>query len=132
MDRDNSMVDGQSTGLFGRYSKEVQVSYIRSTSNPEGLYIWHDMSGPVFIVSGRIRREHKLPVEAFEGIMRRWGRDPFLYDDDGAGFKGATMTLNKRNWKWQLNYPGWKKPVECYQVTWEHVARNVLRRRRRK
>lgn len=107
------------------------MSYIRSTSNPEGLYIWHDVNGPVIVTTQT--RDGRLPLEVFEGIMRRWGRDPFLYvyDDEGLTFKGATMKVNKRNWKWQLNYTGWEKPVECYQVTWEHVARNVLRRRRK-
>jgi len=44
------------------------MSYIRCTSNPENLYVWHDIDGNVYWSTGGDM--NPMPADIFEGLMR--------------------------------------------------------------
>ena len=97
------------------------MSYIRSTSNPEGLYIFGSHSGQIELVVGE-NLMPSMPRHVFEGVLRRW----FINEDDAA-YRGAMM-------RWRLDpnigeqvalsYNRWEnhQVVEAYPVTWMYIC----------
>lgn len=57
------------------------MSYIRCLSNPEGLYIWGDISGDVIItVAGDEFEVHRqIPIELWDKLLETWTGN--WYDD---------------------------------------------------
>lgn len=57
------------------------MSYIRCLSNPEGLYIWGDISGDVIItVAGDEFEVHRqMPIELWDKLLETWTGN--WYDD---------------------------------------------------
>ena len=69
------------------------MSYIRSTSNPEGLYIWGGARGRITIchnvhkpLASRTNGSFEIPCHIFHGLCRKWA-EAF---DERATYRGAT------------------------------------------
>lgn len=94
------------------------MSYIRSTSNPEGLYIWGERGGRVQIAVGNDLLS--IPRHVFRGLLKRW-RNADL--DDVTQYRGASMRVTK-DFRFELRYDGWKKgkKITAYEVTWAYIA----------
>jgi len=97
------------------------MSYIRSLSNPEGLYIFGDGRNIELIVK---KEPIKLmPPQIFKSLMLKWLDNDF--DDDELDFEGAKLKVEKRNenFKWILSYADWQ--IEMWEVTLFYVATSV-------
>lgn len=100
------------------------MSYIRSTSNPENLYIWGD-GKTTFFSKGRKDGPtpvYHMPRNVFHGLIRKWHRQ---YHDTtrhkGAEVKEVWIKDNGVNeLKVQLSYDDWS--ITMWAVTWEYIA----------
>lgn len=97
------------------------MSYIRSGSNPEKLYIWGDENNVVHIRDGSID-ENTIPSNIFHGLIRRWhnnfGEDTFY---KMASVKEVWILENGINSpKVELSYNGWV--YNMYYSTWCCIA----------
>lgn len=96
------------------------MSYIRSGSNPECLYIFGSKSG-LEIYGGDARKGenyfHLIPQETWNGLCRQFVE---FYDD--AIFKGASITEEKvgDHFKHILRYEDWS--IEMWEVTWYYIV----------
>jgi hypothetical protein len=107
------------------------MSYIRTLSNPEGLYIWGTSSkerGECVSIAAKGKELVAMPRNVFRKLLLLW-HDIYcngLPDDDAVNtekrvvFEGATLTLND-NWCWDLNYPTWPEPISMYEVTLMYI-----------
>ena len=98
------------------------MSYIRSLSNPEGLYIFGNLQGTVEIYhDGPISKT--MPLEIFEGLCKAY------FDNFGecTEYEGASIGEEKRDghFKYVLRYENWE--VEMWFVTWSYIARRFDR-----
>lgn len=119
------------------------MSYIRALSNPEGLYIYHDIGGYIAIYGARspsrkpTRREEamtrlrdpkvlppmKAPVRDFNAILRAFWTGAVGYGGTGRIRRGCLTLSETRNYKVRLSRRGgcgWS--IEMYLVTMEHIA----------
>lgn len=100
------------------------MSYIRSGSNPEKLYIWGDGVN-TYIAEGA--KENKvMPRSVFHGLIRKWLRNGW----EDCVFKGASVKEvwrkmgNKNELQIELSYNGWK--VYMWLVTWVYITHTNL------
>ncbi len=129
------------------------MSYIRSGSNPEALYVFKTFGGQVEFcgLPGENGEPHRMdeslyiPVHIFEGVMLR-----FLETREPVRCRGATLfwlgqaqlglpeldftkpTIHHPDlYKWRLMYPEKWGPdgVNAWQVTWCYIGQNIQRRR---
>ncbi len=113
------------------------MSYIRSLSNPESLYIWADKNGRVTISAGDPSSAGLLsmPRHVFETILARWEE---RYHPDEIKYKGARI---REVWdpsgggpRQEFTYAGW--PAGTRVVMWDvtacYLARGCAERRRKK
>jgi hypothetical protein len=97
------------------------MSYIRSLSNPEALYVWADISGPVtFCVGNACKGEevtlHSMPLEVFKrlGVLFwDWG-----WMDEPIEYKGGFIRETS-DFRLELGYKDWSTVL--WQVTVEHL-----------
>lgn len=97
------------------------MSYIRSGSNPESLYIHGDKEGTVHISMGT-DHTRKIPRNVFHGLIRKYHK---MFNED-VSFKGASLTERwvkcdgRNECKTVLAYDDW----ECimWGVTWDYIA----------
>ncbi|MCK4784692.1 MAG: hypothetical protein KAV87_13150 [Desulfobacteraceae bacterium] len=82
------------------------MSYIRAGSNPEGLYIWGDVSGDAIIAQGQ-GPWRTMPNEIWDALLEAWAIN--CYEDvalirvlDGEVHE-VSLTLNKER-KFCINY----------------------------
>jgi hypothetical protein len=100
------------------------MSYIRSLSNPEKLYIWSDGVN-VHIAEG-VKENKIMPRSIFHGLVRKWLRNRW----EDCTFKDASVKevwLNKGNkseLRIELSYDGWK--VYMWPVTWVYITHTNL------
>lgn len=110
------------------------MSYIRSTSNPEGLYIWGDDKN-VNIVFGKELIKY-IPIKIFDGLLNKYNKSC----GNGVKFKGASIKetfisdgkkqtklqkafgVQSGNFKMRLSYGDWHK--DMWKVTWEYIAQH--------
>lgn len=119
------------------------MSYIRGLSNPEGLYIWGEGDGTVYICHNLIspfsssRHEHgeqlQVPRALFEEVCCRWAERRFTNRgsaEDGIRRSGLSVreesTKRDLNWKIRFEYEG--RFFYMWQVTWDYIVRGVLER----
>lgn len=57
------------------------MSYIRSLSNPEGLYIWGDTNGEAIILSGEPSIFRSMPNKLWDKLLETWTKN---WHDDVA------------------------------------------------
>ena len=86
------------------------MSYIRSTSNPEGLYIWGDQK-EVTIVKG------------FNGLIKKYHKN---FSD--CKFKEAEIKEIKsgKNFKMCLSFNNWK--CIMWNVTWDYIVLSNIKK----
>lgn len=120
------------------------MSYIRSLSNPEGLYIIASISKKAeFFLPNKVEALH-MPLEVFEGLLKKYvsqecepasseGNEIYLHE--GASLKflappeqvAAYGRSSGADWKWFLHYEGWEQPIEMWEVTLDSIAQDVRR-----
>ena len=100
------------------------MSYIRSTSNPEALYIWSEANGDcVFLMGTEI--VGKMPREVFDGLIKLYVEEGDIeythYKDakveeliDGTEWDGNTRLATR------LSYKDWH--IDMWAVTWYYIA----------
>ena len=103
------------------------MSYIRSASNPEGLYIWSD--GDMVTVM----KEHliigEIPTDIFNGLIKKYIRG----NQCDCSFKKAKIEdvfslINGVNTpQMRLSYAGWQ--VDMWAVTWYYIAKSNYKRK---
>jgi hypothetical protein len=93
------------------------MSYIRSTSNPESLYIWGDLDNNAYVVMGP-ETIGKMPTHVLNGLIRKYHRN---YCED-TKYKGAEIkeTCIDGKFKMQLSYKEWQ--CVMWRVTWDYIA----------
>jgi hypothetical protein len=116
------------------------MSYIRSGSNPEQLYIWGDGTN-VFVVKGPIK-VGSIPKEILHEIIRKYdssGHDGNI-EHEGAELKEVWVDSNEKellpnlkehtgydrpfNCKLRLSYNGWY--INMWYVTWFYIVSTNL------
>jgi len=91
------------------------MSYIRSISNPEGLYIWGGTQGIEISVGSDPLLT--IPRHIFRGVLKRWYR----YGEN-VSYRGARMSQTP-DFKYQLEYKDWEgRSVKAYDVTWTYIV----------
>lgn len=111
------------------------MSYIRSTSNPEALYIWGDKEKIAHISMGSSPPWY-MPTSVLNGLIRKFNRqygNGFDLDiDEVLSYRKASLMLVKHGYDFKvcLAYNGMVhgKMVEwkCFMwvVTWMYIAKN--------
>lgn len=100
------------------------MSYIRSGSNPEKLYIWGNGVN-VFISKGH-EETKVIPKNIFHGLIRKWFRNEW----EDSSFKGASVKEvlgeinNEKQHQIELSYSGWS--IYMWLVTWVYITHTNL------
>ena len=98
------------------------MSYIRSISNPEGLYIVGTGENVEIHLGRKSAEPYKtlyIPTKVFKGLIKKFAReDP----DDYCKYEGALIEFVKigNDFKWRLVYDDWE--VYMWEVTWEYIV----------
>ena len=115
------------------------MSYIRSTSNPEKLYVWGDVDGYTYFALGCILKaiywQRKIPNDVWEKFLEWWRieeAEELWYCDDGFTFcyKDVRLTvLNydpKHDYKVYFHYKDSEREwdMELWPVTWYYMMPN--------
>ena len=93
------------------------MSYIRTTSNPERLYIWANAES-VFIQMGW-NEIGSMPEHIFNGLIKKYIKNS--YDD--TKYKGAEIKEARDeagNFKMELSFGDWN--CLMWRVTWDYIA----------
>ena len=100
------------------------MSYIRSTSNPEGLYIWSN--GKMTYISAGTNLNLTVPSDIWDRFLEKClGLD--YWDDDKREYDGMTAEEILPG-KIFISYPSWESPVEMYYTTWHYILHSNRRR----
>lgn len=119
------------------------MSYIRCLSNPEDLYIITLQNGNTqfFLKDGE---SVFMPDQVFSELLRKFVRQDCerhsiegheVYKQEKATLKFLATpeqiaTYGKasgKDWKWFLEYEGWEKPIEMWEVTLHYIASSFER-----
>lgn len=96
------------------------MSYIRSLSNPEGLYVWScdEATHVWFTENGDYNRDMVIPQKTFDHILKRYNKG-----HTEIKFRGARLreVLDNEGQKIVLSYKG--REVHMWLVTWDYIAR---------
>jgi hypothetical protein len=92
------------------------MSYIRCASNPEGLYIWHDVDGTIHWTDCN-GENARLPVKSFNGLIRKYERNyhqvPCEYEEikleDVNVLTESKLSAFLRGLKYTISEPHWTK-----------------------
>jgi hypothetical protein len=89
------------------------MSYIRSTSNPEKLYIY-GCGNHVHITTSMM-----VPEKIFRHLMRKLKKSPWM---DSISHKGFKVYEDQRTFKWRMSYKN--RHVDLYEVTLRYILDN--------
>ena len=100
------------------------MSYIRSLSNPEGLYIWGETRDVMIACNGEL---YSMPTDVFHQLLGRWkrymGTRPVKYMggrlEEVKVRKGAN-NKDSYDYKWRLSYNDWH--IDMWTVTLHYIA----------
>lgn len=93
------------------------MSYIRCTSNPEGLYIWSN--GETVIVQMGSIDIGKIPTNIFNGLIKKYiGNYNYDVKYNGAEIKEIQDGIG--NFKMELSYDNWS--CLMWRVTWDYIV----------
>ncbi len=114
------------------------MSYIRSGSNPEHLYIWGEINNKTTISNAQ-NECFTVPTKDWERLIAKWGREHF-YAEEKKGIKIGTLLLReewthgepiidkklnpklgKTECKWILYFKG-KKVCEMWTTTMWYIS----------
>ena len=92
------------------------MSYIRSISNPEGLYIVGTGENVEIYVKTDVVKY--IPGDIFDGLIKKY-IDNFYEDCE---YKGASIQYVKRgkDFKIEFSYSDWK--IYMWDVTWNYIV----------
>lgn len=101
------------------------MSYIRSGSNPEKLYVWGDRKN-VYWTGGGLPYDDfmVMSLKDFDSLMREADREGDWYD--GISFNNGTLSVHEE-FKTLLLYKRWR--LEMYDVTFEYILNDWNKRR---
>jgi len=124
------------------------MSYIRSTSNPEGLYVYHDVNGHIYFNCSK-----SIPANIFYRFIREIGnkyhgsfnmdyklgqlevKEIFYPSKKKIPEAFKVLGMKPGNYKMTLYWKG-KEIARMWVVTWQYIAnnafRNILRRDKKK
>ena len=91
------------------------MSYIRSISNPEELYIWSN--GDIVTIMMGSKTIGNIPVSVFNGLIKRWIERCF---EDCTYNKASINSDNNKDCKVELKYKDIN--ISMYYVTWYFIA----------
>ena len=100
------------------------MSYIRSTSNPEGMYIWSN--GKTTHISVGTRPSLLVPHEVWNGFLEKCLLLEY-WEDEEREYKGLAAKEILPG-KIFISYPSWESPVEMYYTTWYYILHSNARR----
>jgi hypothetical protein len=116
------------------------MSYIRSGSNPEKLYIWGDSENAVIAEGNKAMWD--IPVNIFNSLIRKFHRrfheypcqykdaqveEVWVYDGDIEVIDDGTDPILRRSeCKVKLSYNG--HSVIMWDVTWEYIVYSNIER----
>lgn len=102
------------------------MSYIRCLNNPEGLYIWWDVSQQIAIVEGASPIKW-APLKEFHALCRKFHKHHNDVDID-TGLHHLMLRETDNYAKYMLTYTGdrveWS--IVMWQVTWHYIVNNVM------
>jgi len=93
------------------------MAYIRSTNNPEALYIWADEK-TVFVQMGS-QEIGSLPVSTFNGLIKRYVKN-YCEDTKYGDAEIREIQDADGNFKMQLSYKEWG--CLMWGVTWDYIV----------
>ena len=120
------------------------MSYIRSGSNPENLYIWGDKED-VYISIGGETELKKVPIKTFNGLLKKYHKNfhevPCVFKslkieevwvkvDDKQNILGEIdddekiVDFLKTEIRMKLSYDNWF--IYMWFVTWEYIVYSKL------
>ena len=88
------------------------MSYIRSGSNPEGLYIWGD-GETAYIVAGTTSIGN-MPSKILNNLIKKYKNN----QGEECEYKGASIKEDFN--KMKLSYNDWS--FTMYYVTWHYIV----------
>lgn len=91
------------------------MSYIRSLSNPEGLYIISTGDSINIMVAGR-KTSYYLPIEEFHSVLKQYLAD----QGDEEKYTSGDTTLMLRRWKWVLKHGDFR--ITMFESTLWYLA----------
>lgn len=108
------------------------MSYIRSTSNHEGLYVWGD--GHLVNFHGGLKildseRELTAPADVFHKAALAWDGDFEEGPVDVKGFEVVRVVaeyLGHNEHLIRVSFRG--KKIYIFDVTWSYLVNNILQR----
>lgn len=99
------------------------MSYIRSTNNPEALYIWGDEK-TAYIQMG-YTEIGSMPISVLNGLIKRYIKNHHE-DSRYGGAKICEVQDVDGNFKMQLSYDNWN--CLMWGVTWDYIAMSNIGR----
>ena len=99
------------------------MSYIRSTNNPEALYIWGS-ENTVYIEMGQTR-VGSMPRTVLDGLIKRYIKNDHT-DSRYADGEIREVQDADGNFKIQLSYREWS--CLMWGVTWDYIAMSNISR----
>ena len=100
---------------------EELVSFIRSTSNPEGLYIWHDVGKYIAVTSSALVAEGqmlRLSTRDWYALLREAHNNPWK----DRIKRGSLTVCDDVPGKVRLETP--QGNVIMYDTTWRYIVGN--------
>jgi hypothetical protein len=114
------------------------MSYIRSTNNPEGLYII--CSGKYVEISEGSKKSWNIPVTQFRNILKKWKKRGWV--DEDVKYKDTRVReifipdkKQDKNWKkfiktlgpigkFKIRLSYKRNHIDMWFVTWDYIINN--------
>ncbi|MFW6246856.1 MAG: hypothetical protein ACOC22_01625 [bacterium] len=92
------------------------MSYIRSTSNPEKLYIWSNVDSKNVTIMMGSETLGDVPKSVFNGLIKKCVEKGF----DECKYNGASISVDETEFKVRFKY----KDIDflMYSVTWYYIT----------
>jgi hypothetical protein len=108
------------------YGGITNVSLIRSTSNPDLLYVFENRVGVLSFLQGT-GPELKMRKSIFSTVLKRWQNEglnkPISYRGARFGEVEYPDDVNQiGGFRLVLRNQGWGKEIVAYETTWMYVA----------
>ncbi len=95
------------------------MSYIRSSCNPEALYIWGDKDDNLTVMRAD-KIIGTIPEQIFDGLIKKYIKNNCPEPCSYKGVKIEEIYTNDGNIKTKLSYNNWE--VVMWDVTWNYIA----------
>lgn len=105
------------------------MSVIRSSSNPEKLYIYGTQDYFYF------DRDKKISIEDTYDFFEKYiSSDFYMIDEGKSEYKGISVWADwvedngKNEFKTHFKHEDWDEPLIMWDVTWEYIVNDFRRR----